>query len=88
MQVSEDVRSGEDGIEHRLGQPTRECVLLAHVEAPQDGGAGRQLDLDTVAKCRALARHRNTGGPQRREGGVPSERAEHHNDAHRWQDET
>ena len=68
-------RPSQDRIHHRLGQPPRERVLLAGVEAPEQR-EGPDLHLGAVPEARLGARNLVPELPQRPQRTVPRERPE------------
>src|SRR5690625_104933 len=72
--------AGQDVVEHRLGEPAGERVLLRDVvgadEADAAAARGGQLRLRAVAEHRPGARHRPAEGGTRRERRPPGDAAE------------
>src|SRR5882757_9838668 len=79
--LGELLRAGEDGVGHRLGELAGEGVLLARVEAAEQGPAAAQLRLGAVAEARLWARGGDADRPRRAQEPVPAERAERDDDA-------
>ena len=74
-------RAGEDGVDHRHGQLPGEGVLLARVEAAEQGEALAQRRFGAVAEPWLRARGGDADRARRAEEAVPAELAEGDDDA-------